>query len=128
MSASFNRTPAAIPMSQRDFAILAGSRLAYVRQARSEDVAHFCPEAPVLAPGQEVFVLFAADGTPILVTDSLELAKANAEHEQLEAVQHTLNPLRFEYALVALFRPHHAPDPVPGRNRVMSALEFAELH
>ena len=85
MSASFNRTPA-IAMSQRDFAILAGSRLAYVRQARSEDVAHFCPEAPVLAPGQEVFVLFAADGTPILVTDSLESAKANAEHERLEAV------------------------------------------
>jgi hypothetical protein len=41
-------------------------------------VAHFCPEAPVLAPGQQVFVLFAADGTPILVTDSLESAKANA--------------------------------------------------
>ncbi|MET0867885.1 MAG: DUF1150 family protein [Pseudorhodoplanes sp.] len=86
MSASASRLPSAIPMSARDFAILSGSRLAYVRQARSEDVAHFCPEAPVLAPGQEVFVLFAADGTPILVTDTLESAKANAEQESLEAV------------------------------------------
>jgi hypothetical protein len=86
MSASASRLPSAIPMSAKDFAILSGSRLAYVRQARSEDVAHFCPEAPVLAPGQEVFVLFAADGTPILVTDSMESAKANAEQESLEAV------------------------------------------
>jgi len=85
MSASINRH-AAIPMSDRDFAILAGSRLAYVRQARSEDVASFCPEAPVLAPGQDVFVLYAADGTPILVTDSMESARANAEQESLEAV------------------------------------------
>ena len=85
MSASVNRHPA-LPMSAKDFAILAGSRLAYVRVARSEDVALFCPEAPLLAPGQEVFVLHAADGTPILVTDSRESAIANAENEQLEAV------------------------------------------
>jgi hypothetical protein len=86
MSASVSRQPAPFPISEEDFAILAGSRLAYVRQARSEDVAGFCPEAPMLAPGQIVFVLHAADGTPILVTDSLEAAKANAEQESLEAV------------------------------------------
>lgn len=82
MSASFNRS---FTLS-RDLAVLGGSRMAYVRVARSEDVAFFCPEAPMLAPGQEVYVLHAADGTPILVTDSRESAIANAEHEQLEAV------------------------------------------
>lgn len=86
MSASVSRLPAPIPMSSEEFAILAGSRLAYVRQARSEDVASFCPEAPMLAPGQDVYVLYAADGTPVLVTDSLEAARANAEQESLEAV------------------------------------------
>ena len=86
MSASFHRQPAPLPLSPEEFAILAGSRLAYVRPARSEDVAGFCPDAPMLAPGQIVFVLHAADGTPILVTDSLESAKANAEQESLEAV------------------------------------------
>jgi hypothetical protein len=86
MSASFNRTPAVVSMSARDFATLAWRRLAYVRVARSEDVGFFCPEAPLLAPGREVFVLYAADGTPILVTDSREAAIANAENEQLEAV------------------------------------------
>ena len=71
----------------RDFATMGGSRLAYVRIARSEDVASFCPEAPALAPGQDIFVLCAADGTPILVTDTHESAVARAEQEELQAVR-----------------------------------------
>jgi hypothetical protein len=86
MSASSTRAPTIVSMSARDFATLAWRRLAYVRVARSEDVGFFCPEAPLLAPGREVFVLYAADGTPIVVTDSRESAIANAESEQLEAV------------------------------------------
>jgi hypothetical protein len=73
-------------MSARDFARLAWRRLAYVRVARSEDIGFFCPEAPLLAPGRDVFVLFTADGTPILVTDSHESAVANASSEELEAL------------------------------------------
>lgn len=86
MSASTSRSPAVVAMSPRDFATLAWRKLAYVRVARSEDVGFFCPEAPLLAPGQVVFVLYASDGTPILVTDSRESAVANAENEELEAV------------------------------------------
>lgn len=80
------RNSVSSPMSQDAFAILGGSRLAYVKAARSEDVAFICPEAPLLAPGQQVFVLHAADGTPILVTDSRAAAITNAQNEQLEAV------------------------------------------
>lgn len=86
MSASVHRPPAAIPTSARDFACLAWRRLAYVRMARSEDVGFFCPEAPLLAPGKDVFVLYSAEGTPILVTDSHAAAVANAENEELEAL------------------------------------------
>jgi hypothetical protein len=86
MSASINRTPTVVVMSTRDFATLAWRRLAYVRVARSEDVGFFCPEAPLLAPGRDVFVLYAADGTPILVTDSHESAVANASEEELDAL------------------------------------------
>jgi hypothetical protein len=86
MSASISRTPPLVSMSARDFATLAWRNLAYVRVARSEDVGFFCPEAPLLAPGQDVFVLYAADGTPLLVTDTRESAVANAKSEQLEAV------------------------------------------
>jgi hypothetical protein len=86
MSASTSRMPALVSMSARDFATLAWRRLAYVRMARSEDVGFFCPEAPLLAAGRDVFVLHAADGTPILVTDSHEAAIANAADEKLEAL------------------------------------------
>jgi hypothetical protein len=73
-------------MTSDAFAIYGGARFAYVKTARSEDVAFICPDAPLLAPDQQVFVLHAADGTPILVTDSREAAVANAAHEQLETV------------------------------------------
>jgi hypothetical protein len=86
MSASASRTPAIVSMSARDLAILAWRRLAYVRVARSEDVGFFCPDAPLLAPGRDVFVLYSADGTPIFVTDSHESAVANAATEDLEAL------------------------------------------
>lgn len=81
-----NRTSTSRPMSAQDFAVLGGGRIAYVKPARSEDIAFLCPDAPMLAPGQDVFVLCAADGTPILVTDTHEAAVANAASEQLEAV------------------------------------------
>lgn len=86
MSASFTPPPIVVAMSARDLATLAWRRLAYVRVARSEDVGFFCPEAPLLAPGRDVFVLYAADGTPILVTDTREAAIANASEEKLEAL------------------------------------------
>ncbi|MFN3349778.1 DUF1150 family protein [Pseudorhodoplanes sp.] len=86
MSASIHRTPAVASMSARDVATYAWRRLAYVRVARSEDVGFFCPDAPLLAPGRDVFVLYAADGTPILVTDTRESAIANAQNEKLEAL------------------------------------------
>lgn len=73
-------------MSAEDFTVLGAGSLAYVKPARSEEVAFMCPDAPMLAPGQDVFVLYAADGTPILVTDTRDAALANAASEQLEAV------------------------------------------
>jgi hypothetical protein len=44
------------------------------------------PQAPRLAPGIELFALHAADGTPILQTDSREAALANARDHELETV------------------------------------------
>jgi hypothetical protein len=73
-------------MSAEDFAVLGAGSLAYVKAARSEDIAFICPDAPMLAPGQDVYVLCAADGTPILVTDTRDAAVANAASEQLETV------------------------------------------
>ena len=63
-------------------AALGGGRIAYVRALRSEDVSTMFPQAPTIAPGLKLFSLHAADGTPIMLTDSREAALANArEHE-----------------------------------------------
>ena len=73
-------------MSAQDFAVLGGGKLAYVKPIRSEDVHALYPQAPELEPGMRLFALHAADGTPILVTDSREAAVANAWSQELETV------------------------------------------
>ena len=67
-------------------ALLGGGKIAYVKAVRSEDVHTLYPQAPELQPGMQLFALHAADGTPILVTDSREAAIANAMTHELETV------------------------------------------
>ncbi|HEX2217039.1 MAG TPA: DUF1150 domain-containing protein [Xanthobacteraceae bacterium] len=73
-------------LSTEAFAHLGGGRIAYVKAIRSEDVKNLFPQAPQLAPGMQLFSLHAADGTPIMVTDSREAAVANAITHELETV------------------------------------------
>ena len=77
---------AAGQMSPETFATLGENRLAYIKAVRSEEVAFLSPEAPLLAPGHRVFVLHAADGTPILLADSRESAMAEAASHEIETV------------------------------------------
>jgi hypothetical protein len=74
------------PVSPEALALLGGGRLAYVKAIRSEDVAKMFPQAPQMAPGLKLFALHAADGTPIMLTDSREAALANAWSQELEPV------------------------------------------
>ena len=78
-----NHLPA---MSPEALAVLGGGKIAYIKQIRSEDVRRLFPEAPDLQPGMRLFALHAADGTPIMVTDSRESAVANAWNHELETV------------------------------------------
>jgi hypothetical protein len=75
-------------MSAEALAHLGDGRIAYVKTIRSEDVATLFPQAdvPEMAPGQKLFALHAADGTPIMLTDSREAAIANAWSQELETV------------------------------------------
>jgi hypothetical protein len=73
-------------MTPQAFAVLGGGKIAYVKPIRSEDVHSLYPEAPEMAPGVRLFALHAADGTPILVTDTREAAVANARTHELETV------------------------------------------
>ena len=75
-----------LAISPEALAVLGGGKIAYVKAIRSEDVQKHFPQAPELAPGTLLFALHAADGTPILLTDSREAAIANAWSQQLEMV------------------------------------------
>src|SRR5258707_12967855 len=66
-------------ISPEALALLGGGKIAYVKMVRSEDVRKQFPQAPQLAPGTLLYALHAADGTPILLTDSREAAIANAK-------------------------------------------------
>ena len=85
-----NRTETAtdnLPVvSPQALATLGGGRIAYVKAIRSEDVHALYPQAPEMQPGLRLFALHAADGTPIMVTDSREAAIANAMTHELETV------------------------------------------
>jgi hypothetical protein len=75
-----------VPISLEALAGLGDGKIAYIKSIRSEDVRTLFPQAPQLAPGLKLFALHAADGTPIMVTDSREAALANASDHQLETV------------------------------------------
>jgi hypothetical protein len=73
-------------ISPEALALLGGGKIAYVKAIRSEDVQAMFPQAPQLQAGMQLFSLHAADGTPIMLTDSREAALANAWSQELETV------------------------------------------
>jgi hypothetical protein len=71
-------------ITQEALAHLGDGHIAYVKAIRSEDVANLFPQAPRIAPGIQLFALHAADGTPIMLTDTREAALANAWSQELQ--------------------------------------------
>ncbi|HXQ83497.1 MAG TPA: DUF1150 domain-containing protein [Xanthobacteraceae bacterium] len=83
-----NHTETKFDITPEALAHLGDGRIAYVKTIRSEDVRAMFPQAqmPQIPPGQKLFALHAADGTPIMLTDSREAAVANAWSQELETV------------------------------------------
>jgi hypothetical protein len=73
-------------LTNEQLASLGDGRVAYLKPIRSEDVSRLFPAAPAIQPGLQLFALLAADGTPIIVTDSRDAAVANAMSQDLEMV------------------------------------------
>jgi hypothetical protein len=73
-------------LTNEQLASLGGGRVAYLKPIRSEDMSRLFPAAPAIQPGLQLFALLAADGTPIIVTDSRDAAVANAMSQELEMV------------------------------------------
>ena len=73
-------------ISPEALAHLGDGQIAYVKPITSEQVAVLFPQAPKIAPGTQLFALHAADGTPIMLTDTREAAVANAWSHELQTV------------------------------------------
>ena len=87
MSSDLNRTEMKQDeISAEALAHLGDGQIAYVKTIRSEDVHTLFPQVPEIQPGLKLFALHAADGTPIMLTDSREAAIANAWSQELETV------------------------------------------
>jgi hypothetical protein len=86
MTGEMNITENKTEISLEALAQLGDGQIAYVKTIRSEDVPALFPQAPEIAPGVKLFALHAADGTPIMLTDSREAAVANAWSQELEMV------------------------------------------
>ncbi len=84
MNREFAPHPATISIEA--LAHLGDGEIAYIKTIRSEDVPAMFPQAPEIAPGLKLFSLHAADGTPIMITDSREAAVANAWSNELETL------------------------------------------
>jgi hypothetical protein len=86
MTGEMIRTENKAEISAEALAHMGDGRIAYLKTIRSEDVPALFPQAPEIAPGMKLFALHAADGTPIMLTDSREAAIANAWQQELETV------------------------------------------
>jgi hypothetical protein len=76
-----------IEISVENLAYLGDGEIAYVKAIRSEDVTALFPKAPEIQPGLKLFALHAADGTPIMLTDSRKVAIASrCQHLQTVSV------------------------------------------
>ena len=76
----------ATPFTPEQFAHLGGGQVAYVKPMRSEDVQKVFPQVEGIIPGMQLFALLAADGTPLMLTDSKDAAIANAWEPQRQPV------------------------------------------
>jgi hypothetical protein len=64
-----NQTPS---FSLDDLAALGSGEVAYVRTMRADEVRKLVPQAEHIPLGVDLFALLGADGTPIMITDSVE--------------------------------------------------------
>lgn len=73
-------------VSQSELAHLGEGEIAYVRKISAKDVGRCFPEAPDLDPGIDLWALFGADGTPILLTDNRSSTFFKAAEDDLRTV------------------------------------------
>jgi hypothetical protein len=76
----------ATPMTNGEFAHLGEGHVAYLRKISSDDLRGRFPGLADIAPGLELWAVFAANGQPILLADARERALAGAMENDLTTV------------------------------------------
>ena len=71
-------------MSDEEFADLGSGQWAYIKPLTSEEAQIAFPSVEDLPEGVDLFVLLAADGTPIVLTDDEDTAISHAMGDELE--------------------------------------------
>ena len=73
-------------LTQTELAHLGSGEVGYIRKMRSEEVSRCFPEAPDIDPDVDLWPLFGADGTPILLTDNRSSTFYKAAEDELKTV------------------------------------------
>ena len=73
-------------ISESALMILGEGKIAYIRQVNGAEVPSLFPQAPKVRAECKLFALCAADGEPMVLTDTREAAVAHAWENKLQTV------------------------------------------
>ncbi|MBB3562138.1 hypothetical protein FHX06_003469 [Rhizobium sp. BK512] len=73
-------------LTKSELAGIGNGEVAYIRKIRNEEVSKCFPEAPDIDPSVDLWALFGADGTPILLTDNRSSTFFKAAEDELKTV------------------------------------------
>ncbi|MAZ83561.1 MAG: hypothetical protein CML31_12900 [Rhizobiales bacterium] len=82
----FARTVKSPSVTPTELAALGEGEVGYIREMTSDEVNARFPSAPQLDPGMQLWALFGADGTPILLTDDKSSTFYRAAEDELKTV------------------------------------------
>ena len=77
-------TPPVPVMSMTELARLGGGKVAYIKAMSHDEAKELFPAVEGLPTGIELYALHAADGTPLVLTDSHQAAVGHALGDELE--------------------------------------------
>ena len=73
-------------LTQSELANIGTGEVAYIRKMDWSEVSRCFPEAPDIDPDVDLWALFGADGTPILLTDNRSSTFYRAAEDELKTV------------------------------------------
>jgi hypothetical protein len=75
-----------ILLSDHEFAGLGSGEVGYIRKMKSDDLTRRFPALSQIAPGLDVWALFAANGQPIILSDRKDAVLEGASENELTPV------------------------------------------